>query len=353
MIEEIPESYQDCETFLISALLYSPKYWACVADIIKPEQALDFDNFKDYNAFNYYYKAYNFSDPEGEVYKALSKIDIEPSEVDGTYKNIKTESFNKEYSIDTNQGEASSAEKNTSHVKSEYVTNKIFDYTKQNNDPELESSAFNEHRMDVIISSIESNLISEIASFNKYITSDFAFKMPALNEVEWYRIANNVSVTAFMQGVVVGNYKYYSNYAVVANTKNTEYINRESIYIQKPEGEVISNIQKIQDEYHDPRCSEYNELLNGNGIGDTNLVGYRNIEYDMRTLEVDNTGDTTTPFNYYAHDGTGAYECIISKNKLIYSTDDIFNGKHFKDDGTEENINSKLQTAYIKALARE
>lgn len=321
----------------------------------KPEQALDLDNFKDYNAFNYYYKAYNFSKTDGEVYKALSKIDINPEEKDGkiTYKNIKTESFNKEYSIDTNQGEASSAEKNTSHVKSEYVTNKIFDYTMQNNDPELESSAFNEHRMDVIISSIESNLISEIASFNKYITSDYAFKMPALNEVEWYRIANNVSVTAFMQGVVVGNYKYYSNYAVVANTKNTEYINRESIYIQKPEGEVISNIQKIQDEYHDPRCSEYNELLNGNNIGDTNLVGYRNTEYDMRTLEVDNTDNTTTPSNYYAHDGTGAYECIISKNKLIYSTDDIFNGKHFKDDGTEENINSKLQTAYIKALARE
>lgn len=337
----------------------------------KPEQALIKENFKDYNAFNYYYKAYNFSKPEGEVYKALSLIDIAPEEKGGkiTYKNIKTESFNKEYSIDTNQGEASSAEKNTSHVKSEYVTNNIFDYKKPNNDPELESSAFNEHRMDVIISSIESNLLSEIASFNKYITSDYAFKMPALNEVEWYRIANNVSVTAFMQGVVVGNYKYYSNYAVVANTKNTEYINRESIYIQKlerPKGEEIStepNIQdeynepKIQKEYHDPRCSEYNELLNSNknsnDIGNNDLVGYRNIEYDMRTPEVDNTDNTTTPFNYYAHDGTGAYECIISKNKLIYSTDDIFNGRHFKDDGTEEKINSELQTAYIKALARE
>lgn len=50
MIEEIPESYQDCETFLISALLYSPKYWACVADIIKPEYLYQTENKKIWQA---------------------------------------------------------------------------------------------------------------------------------------------------------------------------------------------------------------------------------------------------------------------------------------------------------------
>lgn len=50
MIEEIPENYQDCETFLISALLYSPKYWVYASDIIKPQYLYDETNRKIWQA---------------------------------------------------------------------------------------------------------------------------------------------------------------------------------------------------------------------------------------------------------------------------------------------------------------
>ena len=36
----------------------------------------------------------------------------------------------------------------------------------------------------------------------------------------------------FMQGMPIGNYKFYSNYAVVSNGKTVEFINRDSIYVQ-------------------------------------------------------------------------------------------------------------------------
>lgn len=38
-----------------------------------------------------------------------------------------------------------------------------------------------------------------------------------------------------LQGLTVGNYKYYNNYSIVANTKVKDYISKESIYVQKVE----------------------------------------------------------------------------------------------------------------------
>ena len=51
--------------------------------------------------------------------------------------------------------------------------------------------------------------------------------MPAISEVDWHMIANNSTMLTFMQGMPIGNYKFYSNYAVVSNGKTVEYINRE------------------------------------------------------------------------------------------------------------------------------
>lgn len=50
MSESIPEEYKDCEYLLISSLLYSPKYWAKAAEVIKPEYFYDETNRKIWNA---------------------------------------------------------------------------------------------------------------------------------------------------------------------------------------------------------------------------------------------------------------------------------------------------------------
>ena len=50
MIDNIPEEYKDCESLLISALLYTPKYWAKAAEFITPEYFYNEDNRKIWNA---------------------------------------------------------------------------------------------------------------------------------------------------------------------------------------------------------------------------------------------------------------------------------------------------------------
>lgn len=48
-MEKIPEFYTECEFFLISALLYQPKYWAKVGQIVKPEYFYNEVNRKIWN----------------------------------------------------------------------------------------------------------------------------------------------------------------------------------------------------------------------------------------------------------------------------------------------------------------
>ena len=50
MIEEVPETYQDCEYLLISALLFSPKHWAKAAEVMKSEYFYNEKNRKIWNA---------------------------------------------------------------------------------------------------------------------------------------------------------------------------------------------------------------------------------------------------------------------------------------------------------------
>jgi len=44
----------------------------------------------------------------------------------------------------------------------------------------------------------------------------FVYEMPAITMSDWDMVANQVTVISFMQGLSMGNYKYYNNYSVVA-----------------------------------------------------------------------------------------------------------------------------------------
>ena len=99
------------------------------------------------------------------------------------------------------------------------------------------NSDFNQHRLQVIRYSIEKNLSIAIANYNRYdggITANF--QMPELQEDEWEKILNNVSIISFMQGLSIGG-KVYNGYSIVTNTKTEEVVNTDSIYITTSDGQ--------------------------------------------------------------------------------------------------------------------
>ena len=309
--------------------------------------------FKDVNAYYYYYRAVTFSrnvqpalelidlgianvvDEDGKTVKVIaSNI---PFDKDGNLNAnnvIKTETYHTKYTT-TNNVET--------HIKSTYNNSKVFQLN-GDNDPELESSSFNRHRIDVIISSIESSLVSTIANFNSYIGGTYDYAMPVLNEEEWERICNNVTVVSFMQGLTIGNYKYYSSYAIVANTKVKDFISRDTIYVQ-------DNGSSSTD-YHNPRCSKYNAELNNKvkSGSSVSVIGYRNLDYDRKSCIVPTSeGSGGKEYFYYQQQNPLGYECVVSLNDNIYTIDELLNGIV----SGKEPINSEIRRAYITALARE
>ena len=315
--------------------------------------------FKDVNAYYYYYRAEKFS---REVEPALKKIDLGKENTRNengdlvevissnipydknknlSSKNvIKTETYHMDY-LGTNQNYIGANGLETgnvqTHVKSTYSTSKVFDLSNADNDPELESSSFNRHRIDVIISSIESSLVTTIANFNSYIGGTYDYTMPVLSELDWDRICNNVTVVSFMQGLTIGNFKYYSSYAIVANTKVKDFISKDTIYVQ----DSNSNTS----DYHNPSCLDYNR---GNP---TNVTGYRNLDYDRKSCTVPSIeGTGGSEFFYYPQQNPLAYECVVSLNSNIYTTDELIKGTV---SGGKNPLNPKVRKAYISALARE
>ena len=322
------------------------------------------DDFKDVNYYYYYKKAKEFST---YVKDALENIDLGYDETTGTYKNVKTASFNNKYSIITRDGDGvtindisesqtTDAEKvNVSHTKYSYsdVKNKVFDLSPEGNaqnDPEMEDSAFNRHRIDVIVSSVESSLTSAIASFNQFKSASYSYRMPTISEDDWNKVANNLCTISFMQGLGVGNYKYYNNYAIVTNTKNKEFVSKDAIYVQDTSN---SDSYTSTGNYHNPRCNEYNSI---NHTEDS-VIGYRTIDYEIQSYEHSyGNNNQKEVSNYYLQPGTGSYECVVSLTKNYMPYDDLMSLKTgTTKTKTDDDIYHSLaiSKAYVQALARE
>ena len=306
------------------------------------------NNFKDNSAYNYYKNAKDFSEFFINLVSGQNNIQV----VTETYNNQLNYT-----ALNTETGEEVPV-----HSRADYNISDVFDIKAADNDPETESSLFNEHRMDVIISSIESNLLSIISNFNIHNNSGFEFSLPVLSEDDWYKIANNVTVVSFMQGLPIGNYKYYSNYSIVANTLNKEFVSRDSIILRERETGVRNNDNNGI--YHSPRC------LTLNNEDSSNLIGYNIIDYQQQLTSYDDVDPSshktlgTLSFYYYPHSGSGAYECIIGKDEILFTTDNLILGTGFhstndayEDGGTSEYEGKKpsdnIRKSYITALARE
>ena len=302
-------------------------------------------NFLDRSAFKYYRDALEFSN---------AFLDL----INGQSLEIVTDSYNNQFDYTTI--EAETGEQIPIHEHATYSINDVFKIANDENDPEIESSLFNEHRMDVIISSIESNLMSIIANFNLHYNSGFEFALPVLSETDWNTIANNITIVSFMQGLPIENYKYYSNYSIVANTKNKEFVSRDSILLKERETGIRS--ADTNGTYHSPRC------LTLNRENSNNLVGYSIIDYQQQLTSYDEIDDSynehTLTFYYYPHTGSGAYECIIGREDILFTTDNLIDGTGFNssndayEDGEQSQYENEIPSAnirkaYITALARE
>ena len=309
------------------------------------------DNYKDVyldkSAYNYYMEAKSFSEYIiNDLFNGIGQL------------SIVTDSFNNQLSYTTINGEG---EEIPVHSRYDYSGNynAIFEIG-PDNDPEAEDSLFNEHRMDVIISSIESNLMTIIANFNLHQNSGYEFVLPVMTEEDWYNIANNITVVSFMQGLPIGNYKYYNNYSVVMNTRNKEFVSRDSIIIRVEEDGNRSN--DTAGTYHNPRCLTLNQEADADTTNSNTYIGYSNVGYEQISVRYDvNTTDPTSgsstetlAYYYYPHSGSGAYECIIGKNDVKFTPDNLLTGSSYIDESNvEHQPNDKIRTAYITALARE
>lgn len=186
---------------------------------------------------------------------------------------------------------------------------------------EDENSLFNQHRLSVIRYSIEKNLSIAIANYNRYSSSTSAnFQMPELQEDEWDKIINNVSIISFMQGLSIGG-KVYNGYAIITNTKTEEVVNLDSIYIVTSDG-------------------YYHRATDNDLVGNTNITGaFFNVDFERKSI----TNGTSTIY-YYPHEELGCYTSIVSQTNVT-TTDNIYEYM--------EDVGGTLAQYYFTALGRE
>lgn len=288
--------------------------------------------YKSISAYEYYTKAYEFSKWVVEESGLASVTQSGIIQNDGTIGAYKSNG-DIYLSVDTNNIEG-----NTPY---------IFDTTKTGNDPLMSSSTFNVHRMAVIRKSIETNLTTAIANYNKQSGNTYEFVMPVIDDENWYKIVNNVSLISFMQGMPIGH-KYFNNYVVITNTKNEEVINEQSIYlvVQNDDGNF---------EYHQPGCKELIEKQKNNP--NLSIIAYTSLSFERQTVKVSEVQSRYFyPQSRVGKLTTGCYNCIVNASG-DYDIDSIISGQ-IRDYSTGKLLYDKdklvaVRRAFLSGLARE
>lgn len=199
-------------------------------------------------------------------------------------------------------------------------TDKIFDF---NIDPESEDSIISTHKREIIKQTLISNLNQAITSYSR--NTEGEYQLPVLTETDWNHILRNVSIVTFVQNIPIGM-KYYNNYAIATSTSNKEYVNPDEIY--------LSNISagNTDEYYHSKYCIK---------LASENIIGYRNIDYVVKTYQREEDGIKSTKY-YYKHSNIAnqeCYYCLVQRNLYTKITEEAYIKAHEK--------------AYNTALARE
>ena len=217
---------------------------------------------------------------------------------------------------------SNAVDENGNSLAEEFGTNITIFGDDQGNTDSIEdaNSLFNQHRLSVIRYSIEKNLSIAIANYNRYTSSTSAnFQMPELQEDEWEKIINNVSIISFMQGLSIGG-KVYNGYSIVTNTKTEEVVNLDSIYVTTSDGQ-----------YHRPTDADLS--------GSTITGAFFNVDFERKGI----TNGTSTTY-YYPHEELGCYTSIVNQSN-INDTENIY--QYIADQG------GTLAQKYFTALGRE
>lgn len=301
--------------------------------------------FRSISAYEYYKSAKEFSEWVNDKLGNITQKDV--IKIDGSGNNT--------IGNDTN------------YLSENTGNSKIFATSgNSKNDPMLSDSTFNNHRIAIIRKSIETNLTTAIANYNIQSGSNYEYVMPVINDADWYKIVNNVSIASFMQGIPIGQ-KYFNNYSAITNTKNEEVINSQSMYIlERNDGGDL--------EYHQVGCEKLLEKVrnakNDGSIerGQFTMTAYTDLSFLRQTVKV-----SETKLEYFYPHGvdnsnisgsanfkylTGCYNCIVNSN-ADYDIDGIIKGE-IKDYLTEKTLYNKnnfeleaVRKTYLTGLARE
>jgi len=170
-------------------------------------------------------------------------------------------------------------------------------------DPAVPSSMFNNHKREVIKSSIQYNLNLAMSSYNQMSVNTFSFNMPVIEEIQWDKITTNMSIVSFMQGFRAG-FKTYNNYAVVSSTNNEMTVIPEEIYYVRREG--FNDEESI---YHRVDCPELLEDAEENPVN-VNMIPDM-ISFKSKQVKYDKIFNIAYKRYQYDHRNLGCYKCVI------------------------------------------
>ncbi len=291
------------------------------------------------SSFEYYYNAYQFTRNVATLTRGITQEHAVDEEGNPIQSGVDENGNSIGFPVNTGNEEI-------------FVTN-------ANNDPLLSSSTFNENRMAVIRRSIQTNLTAAIANYNLYSGNNYEFSLPVLDEVDWEKITNNVSMISFLQGIPIGH-KYYNNYCVITNDENEEVVEKDNIYL-------VTQNASGQREYHLPGCKELMKSETSTGL--TIQEAYSNLSFLRQTVrkaegdylyfypQMRTRGEQITTI-------TACYHCIVNAADL-YQVDEIINGVIYTKENNENWENEEtfrattnarfkeIRDLYLRALGRE
>jgi hypothetical protein len=199
------------------------------------------------------------------------------------------------------------------------------------NDPENSESSFALHRRNVIKNSITYNITLSMISYTEW-TKTTEFNMPILQDTEWDKILNNVSIVTFMQGLQCG-LKIYSNYAIVSSTNNEISVTPNEIYyvprILENYGNNSNNLilttiddDDVYEIAHRIDCPELKISYDASDSADIqskNLLGdnINYISFTSKEIKYDKIYDKTSSKYIYDHKVYTDYSCIVDSNYIL------------------------------------
>ena len=218
-------------------------------------------------------------------------------------------------------------------------TTKIFTGT---TNIENELSSFNQHRLEVIRHTIESNLSLAIANYNNYsksTTNDF--QMPKLKENEWDYITHNISLISFLQGINIGG-KIYNGYTIVTNSESKEVVLEPNIYILGQDSSGKKTYHKIGDIELENNIITVN-VGNYSGTTDSRSVGRINLDFRRKSI----TDNNNTKYYYPLQGYDASYTSVVMQDEV--------NSKSYKDiyEYVNTECDDNVKKAFYTALGRE